>query len=63
MLAPVESITDEFGYRVVLVLFSFQPCFLLNMVVGGLTVTDDGGAGHFLLRANRMVEDVECMCR
>ena len=59
----MESMTGKFSYRVVLVLFSFWPCFLLNMVVGGLTVTNDGGAGHLLLRAIEWSKDVECMGR
>lgn len=63
MLVLVESMTGKFNYRVVLVLFSCQPCFLLNMVVGGLNMIDDGGVGHLLLLANRMVEDVKCMGR
>jgi len=31
------------------------------MVVGGLTVTNIGIAGHLLLWVNKMVKDVRCM--
>jgi len=31
------------------------------MVVGGLTMTKDGEAGHLLLRATEWPKDVECM--
>jgi len=33
------------------------------MVVGGLTMTEDGGADHILLRAIEWSEDVKCMGR
>lgn len=59
----VESMTSKFSYKVMLVLFSFRPSFLLNIVVGGLTVTDDGRAGHLLLGETEWSEDVECMGR
>ena len=51
MLVPVEFMTDKFSYMVMLCPFPLRPCFLLNMVVEGLTVTDTGRAGHLLLRA------------
>ena len=55
MLVLVESMTKKFSYKVMLCPFLLWPCFLLNMVVGGLTVTDTGRAGHLLLPTNRMV--------
>lgn len=63
MLIPVEFMTNKFGYRVVLVLFSLGHSFCLIWLLGGLTVIDDGETGHILLRESRMVEDVECMGR
>ena len=61
VLISVESMIDKFSYRVMLCPFLPWPCFLLNMVVGGLTVTDISIAGHLLLRANRMVKNMGCM--
>jgi len=61
MLVLVESIIDNFCYRVVLVLFSFGHDLCLIWLLGGLTMTDDGGTCHLLLWVSKMVEDVECM--
>ena len=51
MLVPAESMTDKFSYSVVLCPFLLCPCFMLNMVIGDIIVTDAGRAGHLLLQA------------
>lgn len=44
---------------------SFSPLAMLSAKYGcwGLTVIDDGRAGHLLLRATEWLEDMECMGR
>jgi len=50
VLVRVESMTDKFGYRVMKCPFLLWPCFMLNMVVGDITVIGAGRAGHLLHR-------------